>query len=246
MNLRVLTPVCAGFWIFVGTGFPPGDSARAQEAAGLLSGGPGSPASLQTTVVQGAVTQYLMNPDGFVDGLLLANNVLVRFPPHLGQVLAATVRPQDVVRVEGAFESPGTLHATSIIDLQNQRAVGDAPPSRQHPRPPPPGSINRRPLSVQGTIRVLTRARHGGLDGAVLSDGTIIHFPPHAESPFTASLHEGNPLAATGCGTTNEYGRSLEADALGPSLQQLQPIAPRPGQKSTPGGASSSPSQPPP
>jgi hypothetical protein len=81
------------------------------------------PASFQTTVVQGVVAQYLMNPDGFVEGLLLANNTIIRFPPHLGQVLTQTVSPQDIVRVEGFFESSGTFHASSIIDLQSQRSV---------------------------------------------------------------------------------------------------------------------------
>src|SRR4051794_5893306 len=55
----------------------------------------------QTTTIEGTVAQYLMNPDGVVDGLLLEHNAIVRFPPHLGQVLAGTVSPHDVVRVEG-------------------------------------------------------------------------------------------------------------------------------------------------
>jgi hypothetical protein len=50
-----------------------------------------------------------MNPDGLVDGLLLSNNTIIRFPPHLGPVLTQTVSPQDIVRVEGFFESSGKL-----------------------------------------------------------------------------------------------------------------------------------------
>ena len=68
-----------------------------------------------------------MNPDGLVDGLLLSNNTIIRFPPHLGQVLTQTVIPQDIVRVEGFFESSGTFHASSIIDLQSQRTVAIIP-----------------------------------------------------------------------------------------------------------------------
>jgi hypothetical protein len=77
--------------------------------------------------VQGVVKQYLMNPDALVDGLLLSNNTIIRFPPHLGQVLTQTVIPQDLVRVEGFFESSGTFHASSIIDLQSQRTLGNHP-----------------------------------------------------------------------------------------------------------------------
>jgi hypothetical protein len=47
--------------------------AHAQEPGGSRI----PPASFQTTLVQGIVAQYLMNPDGFVDGLLLSNNTII-------------------------------------------------------------------------------------------------------------------------------------------------------------------------
>src|ERR1700751_1925562 len=175
------------------------------------------PAAFQTTVVQGVVAQYLMNPDGFVDGLLLSNNTIIRFPSHLGQVLTQTVSPQDVVRVEGFFESPGTLHASSIIDLQSQRSVVDNPPSPRHPHPPRPDSVPRQQLSANGTIRVLTHGKRGEINGLVLSDATVVHFPPPVEMQFEGLLREGNQFAATGYGASNEYGRSFEATAIGPS-----------------------------
>jgi hypothetical protein len=183
-----------------------------------------APASFQTTVLQGSVAQYLMNPDGFVDGLLLSDNTIIRFPPHLGQVLTQTVGTQDVVRVEGFFESPGILHASSIIDLQSQRSVVDTPPSSRYPRPPGHGSVTRQALSASGTIRVLTHGQHGEVDGVVLSDGTVIHFPPPVGTQFTALLREGNALAATGNGTSNQYGRVFEATAIGPSMSQLETV----------------------
>lgn len=82
-------------------------------------------------------------------------------------------------------------------------------------------------MNVSGTIKVLTRAPRGEIDGAVLSDGVIIHWPPHAGHQFASLLREGQPLAATGYGAANSFGRSLEATSLGASASQLQPI-PRP------------------
>jgi hypothetical protein len=41
----------------------------------------------QVTSIRGTVSQYLMNPDGLVDGLLLSDNTIVRFPPHMSQQL---------------------------------------------------------------------------------------------------------------------------------------------------------------
>jgi hypothetical protein len=206
------------------------------------TGGPRlPPASFQTTVVQGVVAQYLMNPDGFVDGLLLSNNTIIRFPPHLGQVLTQTVSPQDIVRVEGFFESSGSFHASSIIDLQSQRSVADNSPPPGRPPPPRPGSLPRRPLSANGTIRILTQGKRSEINGVVLADGTVVHFAPTVGTQFAALLREGNQFAATGYGTSNEYGRSFEANAIGPSINQLEAIAPDPEPKPRPEATSSLP-----
>jgi hypothetical protein len=121
--------------------------------------------------------------------------------------------------------SPGILYASFIIDLQSQRSVVDTPPSARYPHPPRPGSVARQQLSATGTIRVLTHGKRGEVNGVVLSDGTVIHFPPPVGTQFTTLLREGNALAATGNGTSNQYGRSLEATAIGPSMSQLETIA---------------------
>jgi hypothetical protein len=221
---------CHYLWLLLLIDVATFHKARAQDAGGPRL----PPASFQTTVVQGVVAQYLMNPDGFVDGLLLVNNTIIRFPPHLGQVLTQTVSPQDIVRVEGFFESSGTFHASSIIDLQSQRSVADYPPPPGHPPVPRPGSLPRRPLSANGTIRVLTQGKRSEINGVVLADGTVVHFAPTVGMQFAALLREGNQFAATGYGTSNQYGRSFEATAIGPSINQLEAIAPDPGPKSRP------------
>jgi hypothetical protein len=41
----------------------------------------------RVTNVRGTVSQYMMNPDGLVDGILLSENTIVRFPPHMSQQL---------------------------------------------------------------------------------------------------------------------------------------------------------------
>jgi hypothetical protein len=222
------SPVYHYLWLLLLIDVTTFHEAHAQEP-----GGP-PPASFQTTVVQGVVAQYLMNPDGLVDGLLLSNNTIIRFPPHLGQVLTQNVSPQDIVRVEGFFESSGTFHASSIIDLQSQRTVADHPPPRGHPPPPHPGSQPRRALSANGTIRVLTQGKRSEINGVVLADGTVVYFAPTVGMQFATLLHAGNQFAATGYGTSNDYGRSFEATAIGPSINQLEAIAPDPVPKPKP------------
>jgi hypothetical protein len=47
----------------------------------------------QATSVRGTVSQYMMNPDGLVDGVLLSDDTIVRFPPDMSQQLVQTVKP---------------------------------------------------------------------------------------------------------------------------------------------------------
>jgi hypothetical protein len=178
----------------------------------------------QETGRNGTVSQYLMNPDGVVDGLLLTDNTIVRFPPHLSQQLVRTLKPQDVVRVEGFFESQGVLHATTITDSNSRQSVSDTPPSPQNP-PPAPNPTGRQAMNVNGTIRVLTHAKRGEIDGAVLDNGTLVHVLPPVAMQYANLFRVGAPLAASGYGTANGYGRSLEATAIGPSPDELQTVS---------------------
>ena len=45
----------------------------------------------------------------------------------------------------------------------------------------------------QGTVRSLTTAPMGEIDGAVLADGTVIHWPPHLADRFSAIVTPRRP-----------------------------------------------------
>jgi hypothetical protein len=166
----------------------------------------------------------MLNPDGIVDGLLLSDNTIVRFPPHMSQQLVQTVKPQDPVQVDGFIEFQGVVHVMTITDLNTKQSVVDTPPSPQNP-PPPPNAGSRQQMSASGTIKVLTHAPRGEIDGAVLDNGTIVHVPPPVGMQFPNIFRVGAPLAASGYGTANAYGRCLEATAIGPSSSQMQTVA---------------------
>jgi hypothetical protein len=194
---------------------------------------PVATADQQNIVLEGTVDLYLMNPDGQIDGILLSNNTIVRFPTHLSQPLIETVSPRDSVKIDGFTESLNTIHAATITNLRTEHSVTDTPlgPGRLPPTP----NLNRQPLSVSGTIRLVTHAPRGEPDGVVLTDGTIVHFPPLAGQDYSNLLQPGRPLAATGLGTVNSYGKSLEATTLACSGSQPQtlptvapPFQPRP------------------
>ena len=165
----------------------------------------------------------MMNPDGLIDGILLSDGTIVRFALHMSQQLVQTVKPQDSVSVDGFIEYQGTIHATTITNPASQQSVVDTPPSAQNP-PPSSSQEVRQPMSVTGTIKVLTHAARGEIDGAVLDNGTIVHIPPHMGAQYANLFQVGATLAAAGFGTINTYGRSLEATSIGPSADHMQTV----------------------
>jgi hypothetical protein len=177
----------------------------------------------RATNVRATVSQYMLNPDGLVDGILLGDKTIVRFAPHMSQQVVQTVKPQDSVRVDGFIEYQGTIHATTITNPASQHSVADIPSSPQHP-PPGRGQEARQPMSETGTIAVLTHTARGEIDGAVLDNGTIVHFPPPVGTQYANLFQVGAPLAAVGYGTINTYGRSLEATSIGPSADHMQTV----------------------
>lgn len=174
------------------------------------------------------MVQYLTNPSGDVDGLLLADATVVRFPPHLGPALVRLVRPGEPVTVTGFRWVPNTVQATTIANDASHQSITDAPPSPGTPPPPPPRDAAPQAMSASGEVRTATYAPRGELDGAILTNGTVVHVPPHLGASFANLLVRGHMIAATGYGATNAYGKSLEATAIGPSPTQLRPVAPTP------------------
>src|SRR6476619_8551429 len=101
----------------------------------------------EPTSVRGTVSQYIMNPDGLVDGILLSEGTIVRTPPHVSQQLVKSVKPQDIVSVDGFMEYPGTIRATAITNPAGQKSVLDVPPSPGN-LPPETGPEARQPINA--------------------------------------------------------------------------------------------------
>ena len=60
--------------------------------------------------------------------------------------------------------------------------------------------------TVRGTVKRFTTAPMGETDGAVLEDGTWLHWPPHLQDRFTDLLKEGARVRATGRTETGPAG----------------------------------------
>ncbi len=51
--------------------------------------------------LSGEVERFIINPHGDLDGLVLAGDQLVHFPPHLSEAVTAAIHPGDTIRVHG-------------------------------------------------------------------------------------------------------------------------------------------------
>ncbi len=188
-------------------------------AALLLVLGMAHPLEAQTTPsVHGTVTQYLLNPHGEVDGLLLTDGTAVKFPPHLGIALASRVKPGDGVTVVG-FIGPTTpqgraVKALTITNTKTGETLVDQPPARR-PLPPHLRGLTLMPLTVGGTVLHFLVNPHGDVDGLVLNGGEQVKFKPHHGGVVLMALgRPGVAVTVTGFGTRNAFGTVVEATSI--------------------------------
>jgi hypothetical protein len=80
--------------------------------------------------------------------------------------------------------------------------AGPRPGERPAPPAPPAGNFS----DIQGTVRSLTTAPRGEVDGAVLDNGTVLHWPPHLADRFANAIKVGEQVRATGRSDTGPAG----------------------------------------
>lgn len=180
------------------------------------------PSQQPISVAEGKVRRLLINPFGEVDGLQLESGVVVAFPPHMGARLAAEAAPGQSVRISGFMETAKRVKAESIINVATGQALVDRPPTVEDEGIPPHLRANTlQRFEVSGSIDTVLTGPRGEINGTILNDGSIVHFPPGS---LQRSLEAGMPFAAAGLGTRNQYGQALEAVSVGATLSSLQPL----------------------
>jgi hypothetical protein len=173
-------------------------------------------AQQQSLVATGAINRFVINPEGDVDGFILADGALVHFPPHMGLQLVSLVHRGDTVRIVGLRGGAGNVSAQQITNERTGQQLADQPPPVDVRHAPPAlrgaGLVK---LSVKGTVMRVTTAPRGEPDGVMLKDGTIIKMPPPVARQFISLLRPDVVIAARGYGTRNQYGEALQATAFG-------------------------------
>ncbi|KRE89496.1 hypothetical protein ASG87_03985 [Frateuria sp. Soil773] len=200
------------------TGLPPPPPPPADAPEPPLPGAVPAPLPDQGAPVttQVAVSRFVTNPDGDVDGFLASDGTLVHFPPHMGAQLTAAVRPGDSVQLNGWRDAAGNVQAQRIVDTRSGQQLIDQPPLPDaQPMPPELRGARLSLLNVQGQVARVTTAPRGEPDGVILVDGTVIKLAPPVAQQFTGLLHAGATVSAQGYGTRNPYGTALQATAFG-------------------------------
>jgi len=171
-------------------------------------------------VVSGTVQQWLLNPNGEVDGLLLTDGTQVGFAPHLSAALTRAIALKDSVQVTGWRTASGSaLRAQTIRSTTSGRSVSEQPPEAgaAPPAPREPGALTEMMASSR-IARVLVGPM-GEAQGAIVDNGSIVRFPPHVGALLGDSLKVGAPLYARGYGTRNAWGSAFEATRIGATAE---------------------------
>jgi hypothetical protein len=176
--------------------------------------------------VQGTVRSITTVPRGEVDGAVLGDGTVIHWPPHLQERFRDLAARGERIRVTGRMETgpEGDTHL-EVQSLTNLRSKASA--ENDGPPPPPPGRRGPRgprgrigPVfgeakTVQGTVRSITTAPRGEVDGAVLDDGTVIHWPPHLQERFGDLAARGERIRVSGRMETTPRGDThLEVQTL--------------------------------
>ena len=185
--------------------------------------GPGQiPTEGNFSTFTGVVEQYLLNPEGLVDGLLLNNGVQVKFPPQAGENLTAKGTEIEVTGNAGVQSQFGQeVRASQIRDRQTQQILVLQPPN-----PPSLPTANYSNLESESTIGRWLVGRRGEVNGAILASGVQVKFPPHVGEQLAQSARVGDKVQVQGFGTRNNYGQVIQATTLSVNGQSLE-IAPR-------------------
>ncbi|MBR7978478.1 hypothetical protein KDX22_04645 [Burkholderia cenocepacia] len=168
------------------------------------------PACLPET--RGRVTQFLLNPHGEIDGLILNGDLQVHVPPHLGRELARRVAVGDRIRVRGVKPRRAAMIAAVQLTGRDGVDINDDGPA--HAAPPKPTHAARQPMESNGEVAFGLHGPKGELNGALLTSGVALRVPPHAAEALHDYLRPGVHVQAWGHGVVTPHGTMLDVSEI--------------------------------
>jgi hypothetical protein len=187
------------------------------ESAFAVSSDSSPPSLDRPPIADGIVDRYLLHPLGLVDGLLLRDGSQMHVTSRAAPELVKVIQPGDHVQVYGRRPSQSSplIQPDVIVNMTDGTSL--TVPSRLD-LPIPPAEARKPPtqMRARGTIQVLLYDHlKNVVHGVILSDGTQVRLPPDVGKQFHLALQPDLEVEVEGHGTETQYGRSLEATAIG-------------------------------
>lgn len=177
-------------------------------------------------VTRGTLDRFVLNPHGDIDGLLLADGTEIHTPPHLSSALARALKPRDKLEVRGVAVRGADVLVAVAIDPAHGKRIVDKGPGADHEKPKAQDDGSR--WAYEGHIERLLHGPKGNVHGALLDDGVIVRFPPHAAPELGRLLTVGKPVAVEGRWIDTAHGAVVHADAIGATADAVKPMPKKP------------------
>ena len=201
------------FVILVSTGAAYNSSSSAQPGEGIPQGA----TRARHATIDGKFAHYRSSPKGDIDGIVLDDGTIARFPPHAIakdnthiQLRPSAPNPQLVtgskIRADG--EGTASFVRTDKLTLVATGVVLEpsTPPGRR--------SAPRELATLEDSSVVLGVANNpeGEIDTLVLQDGAIVQLPPRPRDEAGDAIKVGTKLTARGDGGIYDNVNALRAD----------------------------------
>ncbi len=173
---------------------------------------------------QGTIRQYVIDPRGEVQGLLLSDEAQVTFTSRLQRDVIATMKLGTSIRIEGRRHRHFPLVEPDTMINTDSGAVIKVPSFFEGPLPQGKETLSVQQMRADGAIDRLLYERSGRISGLVLENGTLVWLAPDVNDSFRKTLHVGDRIVVEGNGTDNEYGRAMEPIAMGFQGGPLTPL----------------------
>lgn len=167
------------------------------------------PACLPET--HGRITQFLLNPHGEIDGLILNGDLQVHVPPHLGRKLPRHVVVGDRICVRGVKARGAAMIAAVQLTARGGVDLVDDGPAHDAPKP---SRAARKQMELRGEVAFALHGPKGELNGALLTSGVALRLPPHAAAELHAYLRAGAHVQAWGLGVATSHGATLDVHEI--------------------------------
>jgi hypothetical protein len=167
----------------------------------------------ESRTVRGTVKSMTTAPKGEIDGAVMEDGTVLHWPPHLERQFSDVVKPGDRVTASGfaqrGREGDERFEVRKLTNVDTDATAendGPGPRPKRRKGPPPPPRRTAEMKTVRGKVERMTTAPKGEIDGAVLDDGTVLHWPPHLEERFSDVVAKGDRIEATGFDETTPKG----------------------------------------